>query len=66
MLNNFLPEKDKKYAFIFGNEVTGVDQEIVDISDICLEIPQFGTKHSLNISVSTGVVIWDFVQKAIL
>jgi tRNA G18 (ribose-2'-O)-methylase SpoU len=61
-----LPEKDKKYAFIFGNEVTGVDQEIVDISDICLEIPQFGTKHSLNISVSTGVVIWDFVQKAIL
>ncbi len=63
-LNDFEPLKDRKYAFVFGNEVSGVGQEIVDMSDICLEIPQFGTKHSLNISVSAGVVIWDFVQKA--
>jgi tRNA G18 (ribose-2'-O)-methylase SpoU len=66
MLNNFNPDKSKKYAFIFGNEVNGVEQNIVDISDFCLEIPQFGTKHSLNISVSVGVVIWDYVQKLLI
>lgn len=65
MLNDFVPDKTKKYAFVFGHEVTGVGQEIVDLSDICIEIPQFGTKHSLNISVSAGVVIWDFVSKII-
>lgn len=62
-LNNFYPSKDQKYAFVFGNEVEGVDQKVVDLSDFCIEIPQFGTKHSLNISVSVGIVIWDFIQK---
>ena len=64
-LENFVPEfwdpiekKGKKYALIFGNEVDGVAQEVVDASDLTLEIPQFGTKHSLNVSVSVGVVLW--------
>lgn len=65
-LNDFFPDKEKKYAFVFGNEVNGVAQEIVDISDYCIEIPQFGTKHSVNISVSTGIVVWDFVSKTVL
>lgn len=53
--------KDKrKYALIFGNEVSGVDQTVVDASDLSLEIPQFGTKHSLNVSVSIGIVLWHF------
>ena len=60
-LENFTPEPDEKYAFIFGNEVYGVDQEVINASDHCLEIPQFGTKHSLNISVSIGVVLWHIV-----
>ncbi len=51
---------DSKYAFIFGNEVDGVSQEVVDASDFSLEIPQFGTKHSLNVSVAIGVVLWQF------
>ena len=51
-------ESNTKYAFVFGNEVKGVSQEVVDASDAVIEIPQFGTKHSLNISVSTGIVIW--------
>lgn len=58
MLNDFQREEGKKYAFIFGNEVKGVQQSVVDMSDICLEIPQYGTKHSLNVSVSIGVVLW--------
>jgi tRNA G18 (ribose-2'-O)-methylase SpoU len=62
-LEKFYPEKGKRYAFIFGHEVKGVKQEIVDISDICIEIPQFGTKHSLNIAVSAGIVIWDVFVK---
>lgn len=57
-LENFHPEKGKKYALIFGNEVDGVQQSVVDASDFSLEIPQFGTKHSLNVSVSMGVVLW--------
>lgn len=57
-LGDFKPTKDKKYAFIFGNEVNGVAQNVVSASDGCLEIPQYGTKHSLNISVSIGVVLW--------
>ena len=57
-LEQFSPEKDKKYALIFGNEVDGVQQEVVDHSDFALEIPQFGSKHSLNVSVSMGVVLW--------
>ena len=63
MLQDFMPEKDKTYALIFGNEVKGVQQKVVDASDVCLEIPQFGTKHSLNISVSAGVVMWDISAK---
>lgn len=63
MLNDFTPQKNTKYAFVFGNEVKGVQQEVVDRSDVVIEIPQFGTKHSLNISVSTGVVIWDVFSK---
>jgi len=59
-LNDFKPEKDKRYAVIFGNEVKGVHQEVVDMSDGCLEIPQFGTKHSLNVSVTAGIVAWHF------
>ncbi len=55
--------KTEKIAFIFGNEVMGVQQQVVDSSDACLEIPQWGTKHSLNISVSVGIVIWDYIFK---
>lgn len=62
-LLDFKPEIDKKYAFILGNEVFGVNQEVIDGCDICLEIPQFGTKHSLNVSVSAGIVAWDFLSK---
>jgi len=62
-LENFDIQNDTKYAFIFGHEVKGVQQEIVDASDFCIEIPQYGTKHSLNISVSAGVVIWDVFVK---
>jgi tRNA G18 (ribose-2'-O)-methylase SpoU len=63
MLNNFSPIPNTKYAFVFGNEVKGVQQAVVDKSDFIIEIPQFGTKHSLNISVSAGVVIWDVFSK---
>ncbi len=59
-LDKFIPEKGKKYALIFGNEVEGVQQDVVDESDGVIEIPQFGTKHSLNISVTAGIVLWHF------
>ncbi|MGB5419809.1 RNA methyltransferase, partial [Algibacter sp.] len=59
MLNDFKVEQNTKYALVFGNEVKGVAQNVVNKSDAVIEIPQFGTKHSLNISVSCGVVIWD-------
>jgi len=62
-LNNFVPEKGCRYALIFGNEVKGIQQNVVDISDECIEIPQYGTKHSLNVSVSIGVVLWHFASK---
>ena len=62
-LNDFQVSKDQKYALIFGNEVKGVSQEVVFSSDAVIEIPQYGTKHSLNISVSVGVVIWDLWAK---
>lgn len=62
-LLDFKPQKDEKYAFVFGNEVFGVNQSVVEQADFCLEIPQYGTKHSLNISVTAGVVAWDFVSK---
>ncbi len=60
MLDTFRPEKGKKYALVFGNEVSGVDQLVVDASDFSLEVPQFGTKHSLNVSVTVGVILWHF------
>lgn len=60
MLDSFVPEKGRKYAVVFGNEVAGVSQEAVDASDFALEIPQYGTKHSLNVSVSVGVILWHF------
>ncbi|MBV7269415.1 RNA methyltransferase [Winogradskyella luteola] len=63
MLNDFKPQPNSKYAFVFGNEVKGVQQEVVSNSDVVIEIPQYGTKHSLNISVSCGVVIWDVFSK---
>ena len=63
MLNDFIPQAGEKYAIIFGNEVKGVSQEMVYASDYVIEIPQFGTKHSLNISVSAGIVIWDLFSK---
>ena len=59
-LDTFIPEKGRKYAVVFGNEVAGVSQEVVDASDFALEIPQYGTKHSLNVSVSMGVILWHF------
>ena len=62
-LLSFEPVKNQKYAFVFGNEVFGVNQAVVEQADFCLEIPQYGTKHSLNISVTVGVVAWDFVSK---
>lgn len=60
-LNGFRREEDARYAFIFGNEVSGVAQEVVDAADFSLEIPQFGTKHSLNVSVSVGIILWQAV-----
>jgi tRNA G18 (ribose-2'-O)-methylase SpoU len=63
LLNNFVVEKEKKYALVFGNEVYGVSQEVVQNCHGTIEIPQLGTKHSLNISVSAGIVIWDLFQK---
>ena len=63
MLNEFIPEKNQKYAVVLGNEVKGVQQEVVSASNDCIEIPQLGTKHSLNISVSCGVVLWDLFNK---
>jgi tRNA G18 (ribose-2'-O)-methylase SpoU len=62
-LNNFQPETNQKYAFVFGNEVFGVNQEVAELANDCLEIPQFGTKHSLNISVTVGIICWDFINK---
>ena len=63
MLQDFKPKPKQKWAVIFGNEVKGVQQSVVDASDYCVEIPQYGTKHSLNISVSCGVVLWDLFKK---
>lgn len=64
MLNDFTPAfgDKKKYAVVLGNEVKGVHQEVVDMCDGCLEIPQYGTKHSLNVSVTAGIVIWHFAS----
>lgn len=63
MLPDFTPKKGQKLALVFGNEVKGVQQSVVDICDGAIEIPQYGTKHSFNISVSAGIVLWDVVYK---
>jgi len=62
-LNTFLPKKGVKLALVFGNEVRGVNDKIVDLADFCIEIPQSGTKHSFNVAVSTGIVLWDISLK---
>lgn len=63
MLNEFSLDRDRKYALIFGNELKGVSQEVVSMSDMSLEIPQYGTKHSLNIAISVGIVVWEVFKK---
>jgi 23S rRNA (guanosine2251-2'-O)-methyltransferase len=63
MLDEFPVRLGEKYALVFGHEMKGVDQSVIDESDICIEIPQFGTKHSFNISVSVGIVLWDLINK---
>jgi 23S rRNA (guanosine2251-2'-O)-methyltransferase len=62
-LNNYSPPENVKLALVFGNEVKGVQQEVVDQCDLAIEIPQYGTKHSFNISVSVGIVLWDLFNK---
>ncbi|WP_069659393.1 RNA methyltransferase [Arcticibacter eurypsychrophilus] len=62
-LDEYSPMPDKRYALVFGNEVNGVSEEVMDNIDTCIEIPQFGTKHSFNIVVSAGIVLWDFYVK---
>lgn len=63
MLDDLQLDSQKKYAIVMGNEVKGVQQVVVDACDGCIEIPQYGTKHSLNVSVTTGIVIWDFFKQ---
>ena len=63
LLQDFVPGDGKKYAVVLGNEVKGVGQEVVDCCDGCLEIPQFGTKHSLNVSTTAGIVMWELTSK---
>lgn len=63
MLQDFHAEVGKKYAIVLGNEVKGVQQQVVDMCDGCLEIPQYGTKHSLNVSVAAGIVLWHLSKK---
>lgn len=63
VLQNLHIESDQRYALIFGHEVNGVDQEILNKCDLCAEIPQFGTKHSFNIAISVGIVLWELNKK---
>lgn len=63
LLNSIQLDQSKKYAVIFGNEVKGVQQSVIDVCDCCVEIPQYGTKHSLNVSVTAGIIIWDFFKQ---
>jgi len=65
-LQNLTIERDKKYAVVFGNEVKGVRQEVLDICDVAVEIPQFGTKHSLNVSVSIGIILWEMINQGFM
>lgn len=66
MLQDMKAKTAERYAVVFGNEVKGVHQEVVDMCDGCLEIPQFGTKHSLNVSVTAGIVTWEFAKQMII
>ena len=61
-LNEFEIQPNTKHAIILGNEVDGVADEVIEIVDYCIEIPQFGTKHSLNVSIAAGIVMWDFFR----
>lgn len=65
-LHHLTLERRQKYAVVLGNEVKGVHQSVVDLSDGCLEIPQWGTKHSLNVSVAAGMVVWEFAKQLLL
>lgn len=65
-VKDYEPEENRKVAIIFGNEVHGIDDEIMELADLCLEIPQYGTKHSLNVSVSAGIVIWEIFKKSVI
>jgi len=62
-LDSFNTDRNSNYALVFGHEVKGVDQSIIDLSDACIEIPQFGTKHSFNIAISAGIVLWELSKK---
>jgi len=62
-LVDFTIERDKRYALVFGNEVRGIEQDVIDRCDGCIEIPQFGTKHSFNVSVSAGIALWEFYKQ---
>ena len=63
LLPDYQPAPEDKIAVIFGNEVKGVKESVIDLCDGCIEIPQYGTKHSFNVSVSAGIVLWDVYQK---
>ncbi len=63
LLHQYTPSFNEKTAFVFGNEIEGIDDEVIDLLDDCIEIPQFGTKHSFNITVSAGIVLWDYYSK---
>lgn len=65
-LQNLTIDPERRYAVVFGNEVKGVHQSVVDASDGCLEIPQFGTKHSLNVSVTAGIVVWELAKRLLI
>ena len=65
MLDQVQLSDNQKYALVFGHEIRGVDQTVVDMSDQCIEIPQYGTKHSLNISVAAGIVIWELFRRRV-
>lgn len=62
MLHDLRVDPSRRYAVVLGNEVKGVGQDVVDLSDMCVEIPQFGTKHSLNVSVAAGIIMWEFAR----
>jgi tRNA G18 (ribose-2'-O)-methylase SpoU len=63
-LQDVIIEKGQKYALVFGHELNGIDQKVIDLCDMCAEIPQFGTKHSFNIAISAGIVLWELNKKA--